>query len=886
MKTIFKSAILLATVLMLSLSSCLSEDTLRQDVPRIDPDTERTVLLRIVQPAATRGVSRPVQDNEPLALRTGDLYLVHQTGIISHHFQIVETDVGVTSLTEANLEARIIHRNLLDAGVSLPGVPGTVTDVVVVGNYQGANALPTEGGAASAIGARVIDIISQHDAQGNTVGVNLFGEDDLEPLLDGSDQPVLSQDGNPIFIASVLLRPTVARFEIADITAAGNITAFTVDGIFLDGFYRTMTIDGTLATNATQFLAGDTPSSFTNLTYNFDTQFAVHDWRESVGGRSWTGTAGTSLTVQAGGTGSWNNAVTGSHTDVPNVWGYQVFAQSHEHARKVAPPSIVLRLSGITSACGSTFPDPQFVTVGGLVRTVEGVRVPLTEILASRVYRIPSGGLVFDENDLSPHPNDLEIEAQIEILLDTWNPEEVLPDAPLRQPNPPGMLQIGYDNGGVLTLGAAYPFVGVTYQWQMSTDDGATWEDIPGATAQNHTIAGAALDTPALFRRMAMAGGNVIATTPVRVDMEPALETTHPQAVSICHGGVHVFDLEAATGGWGAITYQWQASANGTAWTDMNGATDPTLTVAALTTNTHFRRVATAADFGTTVVSNGALVTVHPLLTTQHPMATTIYTGTTHTFNVGVATGGSGTIAYQWQSSTNGTTWTTISGATGQHYTTAALTANTHFRRQATNTCGTVHSNSVLVTVAALPTSGALIGGVRWATRNVNTPNTLAANPHSAGRIYQWGTLNGATHHWPATGDVTGWNNSGDRVAWTAANQPCPAGWRLPTQSELEALGQGTWHTNWNGTGVNGRVYPAGATAAQVMAASPTAIFLPTLGWRESDTGLLAGGFGAGRIWSNERANASSAWRMRYDSSVTAVINNLVSSGYSIRCVQ
>ena len=68
-------------------------------------------------------------------------------------------------------------------------------------------------------------------------------------------------------------------------------------------------------------------------------------------------------------------------------------------------------------------------------------------------------------------------------------------------------------------------------------------------------------------------------------------------------------------------------------------------------------------------------------------------------------TGGTGTYTYQWQSSSDNTTWTNIAGATLAGYTPPALTANTYYRRTVTSGNYTpVQSNSVLITVSPLIT--------------------------------------------------------------------------------------------------------------------------------------------------------------------------------------
>ena len=181
------------------------------------------------------------------------------------------------------------------------------------------------------------------------------------------------------------------------------------------------------------------------------------------------------------------------------------------------------------------------------------------------------------------------------------------------------------------------------------------------------------------------------------------------------------------------------------------------------------------------------------------------------------------------------------------------------------------------------------INGTRWATRNLDMPNTFAEHPHSAGRFYQWGTLGGETHHWHATEPIHDtWNSSLLRAAWTTANHPCPAGWRLPNQAEVTALNdaRSTWHANWNNTGVSGRVFPAAATVAQITGASPTAIFLPAAGWRGGANGVLEGQGTIGYYWSSTGSGLMAVY-LRFISIGTAISNNVFrSGGHSVRCVK
>jgi len=91
------------------------------------------------------------------------------------------------------------------------------------------------------------------------------------------------------------------------------------------------------------------------------------------------------------------------------------------------------------------------------------------------------------------------------------------------------------------------------------------------------------------------------------------LTQPNPQNATICKGERYTFNLGPATGGSGAIAYQWQSSPDGAVYTDIPGATNMTYQtpVMNVTGNFYYRRIATSADFGCPVTSASAILTVN-----------------------------------------------------------------------------------------------------------------------------------------------------------------------------------------------------------------------------------------------------------------------------------
>ena len=246
---------------------------------------------------------------------------------------------------------------------------------------------------------------------------------------------------------------------------------------------------------------------------------------------------------------------------------------------------------------------------------------------------------------------------------------------------------------------------------------------------------------------------------------------------------------------------------------------------------------------------------------------------------------GIGDISYQWYRD-----GVAIPNATGEIYILPADLAQgklVEFKRGARSTAcpGNIkYSNIFVVTFC----KGLVVGSLCWADRNVDDYQTFAVRPDMYTRYYQWNR----PVAWPATGSVTGWNNTSISDASWVVN-PCPAGWRLPTTTELTALHSGsvpvggTWRgENVSGNAVAGRFYGPNSASCTLPNNIDGCIFLPACGSRVSSV-LYNQGI-SGLYWSGTPSGETYAYGLNFDSSTSdpAYTNITRNIGRTIRCVQ
>jgi gliding motility-associated-like protein len=144
-------------------------------------------------------------------------------------------------------------------------------------------------------------------------------------------------------------------------------------------------------------------------------------------------------------------------------------------------------------------------------------------------------------------------------------------------------------------------------------------------------------------------------------------------------------------------TGTWSYVSGPTGYTITNTA-DPGTTVTGLTPGIYVFRWTITNNVCPPNSDDVQITVLNDLQNIISTVTPTICSGQTVLVSGQLPTGGNGTYTYQWQQSSNGTTWTDIPLATAPDYTTT-LIASTYFRRQVTSLPCQTYSNTILITV-------------------------------------------------------------------------------------------------------------------------------------------------------------------------------------------
>ena len=318
------------------------------------------------------------------------------------------------------------------------------------------------------------------------------------------------------------------------------------------------------------------------------------------------------------------------------------------------------------------------------------------------------------------------------------------------------------NQGQILSATSTWNPAGVSYsyQWQSSSDSGATWANITGATSSTYTVAASDLGN---LVRVAVTSVNTYGTaTAASTGVGPILNNAPINtAVPALTGTPQRTGLLSTTAGtWtglgNIITYQWQRSPDGTSWAGIAGATASSYTAQFADEGDFVRAVVTATNQSgvtSTPTASTQIIAPFPPANTAPPVITGVAErGVTLNAGLGTWTGPDNIYTYQWQRDA-GEGYVNISGATAASYTLVTDDENATVRVlvTATDPDGTITQASA----ATAPVTDAI---------PVNT-----AVPQINGTIQRGYTITAAVGTWAGIGNTYAyqWQRSADGVSWT-----------------------------------------------------------------------------------------------------------------------
>jgi hypothetical protein len=219
---------------------------------------------------------------------------------------------------------------------------------------------------------------------------------------------------------------------------------------------------------------------------------------------------------------------------------------------------------------------------------------------------------------------------------------------------------------------------------------------------------------------------------------------------TVCFGGDPAAFTQLTPASGLNLTYQWQSStvSNTGPWTDISGATSTTYDAPGpINQTTWFRRLVISTVNGvecSVANSTPVQITVNTINPGSISGNQTICSGSDPAAFSSVNATGSGTVSYQWQSSTDGCsgTWSDIASETNATLNVSSgLTVTTYYRRIAISTLNGVScsdfSNCIIVTINEV--NGGTLGSDQTLCGNNPDAFTVLTPSTGAGTLtYQW----------------------------------------------------------------------------------------------------------------------------------------------------
>jgi hypothetical protein len=279
--------------------------------------------------------------------------------------------------------------------------------------------------------------------------------------------------------------------------------------------------------------------------------------------------------------------------------------------------------------------------------------------------------------------------------------------APAVTTNPTAQTGVVGATVSFTAVASGYPVP--TVQWQLSTDNGATFSNISGATATTYSVAVTTAANGNQYRAVFTNSQGTATTSAALLTVTTVpVVTTNPLSKAVTAGTQVTFTSAAS----GATNTQWQSSTNGgSTWINIIGATASSYTVTAAATMTGYQYRAYYTNAAGAAASTVATLTVGtPITITSNPQSASAAAGASVTLTTSAL--GSPTPTVQWQvSSDNAVTYTNLVGATATTYTftAAAGTSGYKYRAVFTSPFGVAATSPATLTITTSTSSQPVI---------------------------------------------------------------------------------------------------------------------------------------------------------------------------------
>ncbi len=350
----------LKTIGAVALAAIMTLASCSKDGENATPQTEDfSVILSFKNAAATRAEGEAAIDGTKIEIEDGYLCFVSATGLI--------TDVYTIS------DAPTADKNILNStrSATIQNVPASSTKVYMIANKGSLSTPPATGGNMPAYLNNSMVVADQSEY----TTVTCVDEAGLTNVEAGKKA------------AAISLTTEVARIQVKGLEFEG-FTGGKVTGIFINGFYPTMELDGDAtglqtSTDKAMYVAGSTV--FTNALQSY-----VYDTFEK----------------------DIADNVTPS-----DVWGYNLFAS--------ATPQIIIKLTDVVAG-GQTYAATQFITVNGF--NDASTSTAIANLEGGMIYTIEAGSLVIKPEHLNPEPGVTPFSVDVTIAQAEWDETTVVPN--------------------------------------------------------------------------------------------------------------------------------------------------------------------------------------------------------------------------------------------------------------------------------------------------------------------------------------------------------------------------------------------------------------------------------------------------------------------------